>query len=74
MEQRLLTVLWRYKWESRDADAKLAVKKDIHAGKSDIKSKLIVRRTHLVLRGIVLARRGWGELFYAIRDTINETL
>lgn len=50
-----MTVLWRNKWESRDADVKLAVRKDTPAGKSDIKNKLIIRRAYLALRRIYAA-------------------
>ena len=42
-------VLRSDKWQNRDVDAKLAVKKDVPAGKSGTKNKLIVNAVYRFL-------------------------
>jgi len=56
-------VLRSDKWQNRDVDAKLAVKKDVPAGKSGTKNKLIVSCASCVL-----------DITQNARNAINETL
>jgi len=55
-------VLRSDKWQNRDVDAKLAVKKDVPAGKSGTKNKLIVSCALCALR-----------IMQNAHSTINET-